>query len=222
MREISTTTAPIGREGRRVRVDGRPRIAGPGGLLRLLHLGLAGAVLLTPAGCGEDAGGGTAGASEGMASDAVPSSEAGSSRAVTPSPSAGKGASAAPGADAAGEGFRLDSTTLRIAGVEVIVEIADEPAERKRGLMHRDSLPADHGMLFVYPSEGVRSFWMRDTSIPLSIAFIDSRGYIVEIQQMSPHSDRFHESPGRVLYALEMPGGWFAEHGVEVGDRISF
>lgn len=216
MRETASTNAPDGTEGRRERGGDPPHPGGPRGLPRISLLWLArwallaGWAALAAAGCAGEPEGSTPGASERPASDAVPNSGGNAARPGTVS------------AGAAQEGFRLDSTTLRIGGVEVTVEIADEPSERKRGLMHRDSLPSDHGMLFVYPEEGVRSFWMRDTSIPLSIAFIDRRGHIVDIQQMTPHSDRFHESPGPVLYALEMPRGWFARHGVKVGDRVSF
>lgn len=114
------------------------------------------------------------------------------------------------------------TTTLRVDGVEIAVEVADEPAERRRGLMHRDSLPEDHGMLFVYPGEQILSFWMRDTRIPLDIAFLDRQGYIVGIQQMEPQSDRMHESRRPAMYALEMRKGWFEDHGITEGDRVRF
>lgn len=113
-------------------------------------------------------------------------------------------------------------TTIDVAGVTVTVEVADEPDERRRGLMHRDSLPEDHGMLFVYSREQTLSFWMRDTRMPLDIAFLDSRGYIVDLQQMEPQSDRMHESRRPAMYALEMRRGWFADHGIEEGDRVRF
>lgn len=113
-------------------------------------------------------------------------------------------------------------TELRIGGHAVRVEIADDPEERRRGLMHRDSLPEDRGMLFVYPDERILSFWMRNTRIPLDIAYVDQRGHIVDIQTMSPQSDRLYESSDPAMYAIEMGAGWFEEHGVSEGDRVEF
>lgn len=112
------------------------------------------------------------------------------------------------------------TTTIRVDGHDVTVEVADTPALRERGLMHRDSLPEDHGMLFVYGESQTLSFWMRNTRFPLDIAFIDAGGTIVDIQQMEPQSDEQHVSAAPALYALEMPLGWFEEHDVEVGDRV--
>lgn len=113
-------------------------------------------------------------------------------------------------------------TTLRVGRHEIRVEVADDEAERKRGLMHRDSLPEDRGMLFVYPEERTLSFWMRNTNIPLDIAFLDRRGTIVDIQSMDAQTDRLYESRQPAMYALEMNRGWFGDHGVEVGDRVQF
>jgi hypothetical protein len=113
-------------------------------------------------------------------------------------------------------------TRVRVGGVPVTVEIADTPALRERGLMYRDSLPPDYGMLFVYPDEGVRGFWMRNTVIPLDIAFMDRNGVILNVEQMAPRDENETYSAGPAQYALEMPEGWFAEHGVGVGDRLEF
>ena len=88
--------------------------------------------------------------------------------------------------------------------------------------MNRDSLPEDHGMLFVYPEEQILSFWMRNTRIPLDIAFIDRNGFILEIQQMQPHDDKSHASKQPAMYALEVRLGWFEDHEVEPGDRVEF
>lgn len=111
---------------------------------------------------------------------------------------------------------------LRVAGISITAEIADDPATRSRGLMGRDSLPQDHGMLFVYSEEQVLSFWMRNTQIPLDIAFIDGNGVIVDIQGMEPHDEQSRLSRQPAMYALEMSRGWFEEHGVKVGDRVEF
>lgn len=134
----------------------------------------------------------------------------------------GAASDTAAAADTAGTPTEAGLTTLRVGGVTVRVEIADDPDERRRGLMHRDSLPEDTGMLFVYPSQRTLSFWMRNTRIPLDIAYVDQRGYIVDIQTMSPQSDRLYESASPAMYALEMEAGWFEEHGVTEGDRVEF
>lgn len=121
------------------------------------------------------------------------------------------------GAQAAGE-----LVAMRVGGHEIQVEVADDPAERERGLMYRESLPDDEGMLFVYPTQDTRSFWMRNTLIPLDIAFIDPDGLIVDIQQMQPQTDELTTSKYPFMYALEMNLGWFDANGVEVGHRLEF
>ena len=105
--------------------------------------------------------------------------------------------------------------------VEVRVEIADSDSERARGLMHRTALAENRGMLFVFRSEERLSFWMKDTLIPLSIAFMDSEGRIVDIQDMKPLDDDppSYVSARPARYALEVNQGFFEERGVEVGDR---
>ena len=103
--------------------------------------------------------------------------------------------------------------------VEVPVEIAATDAERERGLMGRTALAEDAGMLFVFDQEQPLSFWMRDTLIPLSIAFIDSEGRIVDIQDMQPLDETPHTSAGPARYALEVNQGFFKARGIQVGDR---
>jgi uncharacterized membrane protein (UPF0127 family) len=107
--------------------------------------------------------------------------------------------------------------------VEVHVEIADDDFEQARGLMYRTALADNRGMLFVYPDEEERSFWMRNTLIPLSIAFIDSEERIVDIQDMKPLDDDppHYVSAEPAQYALEVNKGFFEERGVEVGDRAN-
>ncbi len=106
--------------------------------------------------------------------------------------------------------------------VEVQAEIADDNAERQRGLMERTELAEDAGMLFVFDREQPRSFWMRNTLIPLSIAYISADGRIVDIQDMEPLDDEppSYASAEPAKYALEVNQGFFAERGVEVGDRV--
>ena len=114
------------------------------------------------------------------------------------------------------------TTRIRIGGVEVTAEIADNDELRGRGLMHRDSLAEDHGMLFVYGTAQGRSFWMRNTRIPLDIAFIDANGVIINIERMEPQSDQNYYSQGPMMYALEMDQGWFEANGVGPGARLEF
>ncbi|MDR2630742.1 MAG: DUF192 domain-containing protein [Spirochaetaceae bacterium] len=113
--------------------------------------------------------------------------------------------------------------TLEKAGggrVQIAVEIARTEAERARGLMHRISLPDGEGMLFVFERDQILSFWMKDTLIPLSIAFISYDGRIREIYDMHPRDLRSIHSSRSVRYALEVPQGWFERTGITVGDRL--
>lgn len=113
--------------------------------------------------------------------------------------------------------------TIRVDGIPVRVEVADNSTERRQGLMFRATLPANEGMLFVFDREQFLSFWMKDTTIPLSIAFVSRDGKIVAIRDMEPLDERtLHQSPRPALYALEMNRGWFGRHEVAVGDRVEF
>jgi hypothetical protein len=112
---------------------------------------------------------------------------------------------------------------IRVGGIEIQVEIADSEAERSRGLMFRESLPENQGMLFVYDTQReTLGFWMRNTLIPLDIAYADREGRIVDIRQMEPRDERTVSSAAPAMYALEMNQGWFEKNGVRVGDRIEF
>lgn len=108
---------------------------------------------------------------------------------------------------------------LRCSGATVWVEIADEPAERERGLMMRRKMAEDHGMLFVFESAGQQSFWMHNTLIPLSIAYLGDNGEVLEIHDMFP-LDRspIASQSASVRYALEVNRGWFARRGIDPGD----
>jgi uncharacterized membrane protein (UPF0127 family) len=98
------------------------------------------------------------------------------------------------------------------------VEIADTVEERAVGLMNRESLAEDAGMLFAWPEDTESGFWMKDTLIPLSIAFIDAAGVIVDIQDMQPQDETLHYSPAQYRYAVEANQGWFARYGIEARD----
>jgi len=116
---------------------------------------------------------------------------------------------------------------LTIDGKSLLVEVAMDEASRKQGLMHRESLPKNEGMLFIWPepSDVTRynprpSFWMRNTSIPLSLAFIDDEGKILQIEPLRPYDERSTMSKYDVRFALEVNQGWFEEHGIGPGSRI--
>lgn len=113
-----------------------------------------------------------------------------------------------------------EEVRLRIGSYRVTAEIADTEDERRRGLMFREELPANHGMLFVFPDEAPRSFWMRNTEIPLSIAYIDADGRIVSMHEMTPFSEEPVPSRGAAQYALEVNRGELAANGVQVGDVV--
>lgn len=100
----------------------------------------------------------------------------------------------------------------------VIAQVASTPSERNRGLQGTTELPDGTGMLFVFNSEVKQSFWMEDTPIDLDIAFLDAAFRVVDVQQMEALSLAIHESRERALYALEVRRGWFAEHGIRIGD----
>lgn len=117
-------------------------------------------------------------------------------------------------------GSKLPTATLDVGGHAVTAEIAYTYETRQRGLMHRDSMGADKGMLFIYSDEKPRGFWMKDTRIPLSIAFADRSGTIVKIADMTPFDTTRVPSLYPAMYALEMNQGWFAEHGIEKGAVI--
>jgi uncharacterized membrane protein (UPF0127 family) len=102
----------------------------------------------------------------------------------------------------------------------VKAEIAITQEERNKGLMYRKSLQDGEGMLFVFDRDDIMSFWMKNTYIPLSIAFIANNGRIIDIKDMYPHNTNSVKSSRSVRYALEAPQGWFLRAGVKEGDNI--
>jgi uncharacterized membrane protein (UPF0127 family) len=126
----------------------------------------------------------------------------------------------APGCAPDVPGARLPVATLVVGNVKVSAELAANREDRARGLMFREILPEDHGMLFLYPEEVPLTFWMKNTPLPLSIAFADAGGRILRIAEMEPHSEAPVYSGAPVRYALEMNRGWFERNGVFVGDAI--
>lgn len=111
----------------------------------------------------------------------------------------------------------LPMTTLTIGTHKLTAEVATTPDQRSLGLMNRFSLKPDHGMLFVFERNEPLAFWMKNTYIPLSIAFIAPDGRIVNIEDMKPQTEESHWSKGPAQFALEMKKGWFAERGIGPG-----
>lgn len=100
------------------------------------------------------------------------------------------------------------------------VEVPRTPQQFTQGLMHRRHLPDNHGMLFVFDKPDLLCFWMKNTPLPLSIAFLDDEGAILHIADMTPYSLSPHCTPEPVRLALEMPQGWFTERGLSLGSQI--
>ena len=115
---------------------------------------------------------------------------------------------------------RLRTMKLRLGTTDLQVWVADTADSRRLGLMHVKDLPEDRGMLFVYPVTSRRSFWMENTYVPLSLAYLRSDGTIDQILDMEPLSRRTHPSTGVIRLVLEVNQGWFTRHGVKVGDTI--
>jgi len=112
-------------------------------------------------------------------------------------------------------------TTRLTAGMHVITaELATTPQSRTTGMMFREKTAPNHGMLFVFDYPAQQCFWMRNTPLPLSIAFIDDDGTILQITDMAPRSEALHCSQRPVRFALEMQQGWFAHKGTAVGSKI--
>jgi uncharacterized membrane protein (UPF0127 family) len=180
----------------------RPRKAGFAGLLYAVSL-----VLLAAAGCGsEESGGDGSGTTAGTVQSAEEANLPDSiSTGEIPQP-------------------EIETQPVVIQGsegeVSVEAEIANDDPERTRGLMAREELGENQGMLFVFDSEQPLRFIMDNTLLPLSIAYIDSGGSIVDIEQMQPLSDDTYPSAEPASYALEVNQGFFQERGVEVGDEV--
>ena len=114
-------------------------------------------------------------------------------------------------------------TGALLGGRELALEVVSTPDQMRTGLMFRDHLDENAGMLFVYPAPQPLSFWMKNTRLPLSIAFIRADGTIANVRDMAPFDEKtFHQSVGDCVYALEVNQGWFARHGVVRGQKVRF
>lgn len=107
------------------------------------------------------------------------------------------------------------------AGMHLIrAEVADNMSARTTGLMHRKSMAQNAGMVFVFGESAAHCMWMKNTLIPLSVAFIDESGAIINIADMQPHSEQSHCAARPARYALEMNKGWFAQRGIKPGAKL--
>ena len=115
---------------------------------------------------------------------------------------------------------QLPEITLTVNGHKLTAEVAYTDAARTQGLMYRRMLPENRGMLFVFRDASPRGFWMKNTYVPLSIAYLDERGAIINIADMKPLTTNTHPSAGPARYALEVNQGWFARRGAKPGTKV--
>jgi len=115
---------------------------------------------------------------------------------------------------------QLPEIALTVNGNKLTAEVAHTEAARMQGLMHRRILPEDRGMLFVFGETGLHGMWMKNTYIPLSVAFLDERGAVINIADMEPHTLNTHAATRPAKYALEVNRGWFRKRGVKPDVRV--
>ena len=114
----------------------------------------------------------------------------------------------------------MPQVELSINKHALTAEVAGNDADRMQGLMHRRMLPENRGMLFVFPNIAYHGMWMMNTYIPLSVAFIDDAGVIINIEDMQPHTRDSHSAKSPARYALETNLGWFRKRGIKPGMKI--
>jgi uncharacterized membrane protein (UPF0127 family) len=114
----------------------------------------------------------------------------------------------------------LPQIALGVGKHKLTAEVASTEAQRSTGLMHRRMLPEDRGMLFVFPDVALHGMWMMNTFVPLSVAFLDRDGVIINIEDMEPHTKNTHSAARPAKYALETNQGWFRKRGIKAGDKI--
>lgn len=116
-----------------------------------------------------------------------------------------------------------NSIPVKFGSHTLWVEVADDEPERVKGLMFRHEMGADVGMIFVFEAPHRSSFWMKNTPLPLSIAFLDENKRVLNIEKMAPYDERTrHASNGDALYAVEAHQGWFEKRGIKAGDVAEF
>lgn len=114
----------------------------------------------------------------------------------------------------------LPAVDLAVGMHLIHAEVADSMGTRMEGLMYRKSMPQGAGMVFVFDENAAHCMWMKNTLIPLSVAFIDEAGEIINIADMQPQSEQTHCAARAARYALEMNKGWFAQRGIKAGARF--
>ena len=115
---------------------------------------------------------------------------------------------------------QLPVTELSVGMQLIHAEVADSTGSRMQGLMYRESLPTNAGMVFVFDETAQHCMWMKNTLVPLSVAFIDEAGAITNIADMQPRSEESHCATRPARYALEMNKGWFAQRGIKPGAKL--
>ena len=115
---------------------------------------------------------------------------------------------------------QLPNAELTAGFHRIEAEVASDQASQAKGLMHRRSMPANHGMLFVFSRTDRHCMWMRNTLLPLSVAFLDAQGKIINIEEMKPQTEDNHCAASPAPYALEMNLGWFSDKGLKPGFQI--
>jgi uncharacterized protein len=116
--------------------------------------------------------------------------------------------------------IQMPEIALAVSGHKLTAEVAYTDPARMQGLMYRRILPEDRGMLFVFPETARHAMWMKNTYLPLSVAFIDEQGVIINIENMKPQTEDAHPAAKPAKYALEVNLGWFGKHGVKPGAKI--
>jgi uncharacterized protein len=115
----------------------------------------------------------------------------------------------------------LPTTTLRAGMHNIVAQVAQNEEQRQTGLMHRKTMPMHEGMLFVFEAPAVQCFWMKNTLLPLDIAFVADDGTIVNIDSMAPQTLESHCSKQPVRYVLEMNEGWFKKRNIKAGFKLA-
>ena len=114
----------------------------------------------------------------------------------------------------------LPTISLKVGNQSIQAEVAATDESRQRGLMFREKMARNEGMLFVFPQIAYHAMWMRNTPLPLAVAFMDDRGKILSIHEMQPFTEQSHQAAGPARFALEMNSGWFSANRIFVGDTI--
>ncbi len=115
----------------------------------------------------------------------------------------------------------LPVTQVKVAGHALRVEVVATTEQRSRGLMFREKLAKNDGMLFVFDEPGYHAMWMKNTPLPLSVAFVDGEGRILNVADMEPQTLESHAAAGPARYAIETNKGWFGERGIKAGDKVT-